>query len=55
VLLGRGADLAAEFEPERIARRFGEMSEAEATDLGSLTRELNSGLDRLLSRCQEKP
>jgi hypothetical protein len=55
VLLGRGADLATEFEPERMARRFGAMADGEADDLRALTTALNDGVERLLARCQEKP
>jgi hypothetical protein len=55
VLLGRGADLAVEFEPDRIARRFGEMSDAEADELRAVTAEIKDGIDRLLARCQGKP
>jgi hypothetical protein len=55
VLLGRGADLATEFEPERMSRRFGPMSEREADDLRALTTALKEGVERLLARCQEKP
>jgi hypothetical protein len=54
LLLGRGTDLATEFEPERMARRFGPIAESETADLRALTTELRDGVGRLLATCQEK-
>src|SRR5262245_28559390 len=53
VLLGRGVDLAAEFEPDRITCRFGAMNADETEDLRALKRQLDAGLERLLEQCQE--
>jgi hypothetical protein len=52
VLLGRAADLATEFEPERVARRFGAIAAEEADDLGAVAAAIRAEVDRLLSRCR---
>ena len=52
VLLGRAADMAMEFEPDHIGRRFGELEAAEAADLRAVAERLKGDVERLLARCQ---